>query len=130
MELTAQQIRFVQEYLICFDGTDAAIAAGYSEKSAPSTATALLNMPKIREAIGKSQANFENKCQITREKVLEDIKRIGDKAESYGRYGDALKAAELLGKSVGAFTDVIENRHTFGAPVEIIFRRKGNDDSD
>ena len=42
MKLTAKQIRFVDEYLVDFNGTQAAIRAGYSEKTAAATATGLL----------------------------------------------------------------------------------------
>lgn len=49
--LTAQQELFVAEYLIDLKSRDAAIRAGYSPVSAASTATALMNDPRISAAI-------------------------------------------------------------------------------
>ena len=48
-KITAQQMKFVQEYLKCGSGTEAAVAAGYSEKSAASRASKLWEMPQVTE---------------------------------------------------------------------------------
>lgn len=48
-KITPQQMKFVQEYLRSGNQTDAAIAAGYSEKSAASRASKLWEMPQVME---------------------------------------------------------------------------------
>ena len=48
-DITPRQKKFVQEYLQSGDATDAAIAAGYSAKSAASTASKTLKMPGVIE---------------------------------------------------------------------------------
>ena len=48
-DITPRQKKFVQEYLRSGDATDAAIAAGYSAKSAASTASKTLKMPGVIE---------------------------------------------------------------------------------
>ena len=46
MTLTAKQARFVEEYLVDLNGTQAAIRAGYSPKTAAATASRLLRKPR------------------------------------------------------------------------------------
>lgn len=46
--LTAKQKRFVQEWMVDFCGTRAAVRAGYSEKSAANTASRLMKDPDVQ----------------------------------------------------------------------------------
>lgn len=50
MKLTAKQRRFVQEYLIDLNATQAAIRAGYSKKSACAIGLENLGKPMIKQA--------------------------------------------------------------------------------
>ena len=50
-ELTIKQQRFVEEYVIDFNASRAAISAGYSEKTARSISSELLTKPDIRSAV-------------------------------------------------------------------------------
>lgn len=50
-KLTTQQKRFVEEYCVDWNGTQAAIRAGYSEKTARSIGSENLTKPNIRAAI-------------------------------------------------------------------------------
>jgi phage terminase small subunit len=59
MTLTARQARFVKEYFRCLNGTQAAIAAGYSQRTARAIASENLRKPSIREEI----ANLERSQQ-------------------------------------------------------------------
>ena len=54
-KLTAKQARFVSEYIIDFNATQAAVRAGYSEKTAYSIGTENLRKPEIEKAIKKHQ---------------------------------------------------------------------------
>src|SRR5262249_53478937 len=49
-ELTPKQERFVQEYLVDLNATQAAIRAGYSKKTATEQASRLLTNVKVSEA--------------------------------------------------------------------------------
>jgi phage terminase small subunit len=49
--LPVKQRRFVAEYLVCLNGTQAAIRAGYSERSARSEASRMLTFVNIRAAV-------------------------------------------------------------------------------
>jgi hypothetical protein len=42
---------------------------------------------------------------VTRQREIEALCRLADKAEAEGRYGDAIKCHELLGKDIGMFVE-------------------------
>lgn len=71
--LTPRQERFIVEYCVHFDGKRAAIAAGYSTKTAQVTASKLLTKPRIAAAIQKVGAKDCKKLELTREKVLGEL---------------------------------------------------------
>ena len=59
--------RFVQEYLVDLNGTQAAIWAGYSAKSAAEQAHHLLKHPHIHEAVEEAQRKLQDKLEINAE---------------------------------------------------------------
>lgn len=81
MALTAKQERFVAEYLIDGNATRAALAAGYSEKTARSTGAENLTKPDIAAAIAKSQADRTERTHIDIDYV---IQRLSVEAEREG----------------------------------------------
>lgn len=102
-ELTFQQRKFVNEYLRHGNGRNAAISAGYSEKSADSQASQLLKLPKIKKAIQSKEKEFEMASLITVESVLERILNIADDEEATN--GEKLNALKMLGQHLAMFTD-------------------------
>jgi len=62
--LTPKQQRFVEEYLIDLNATQAAIRAGYSEKTAYSVGHENLKKPEIQKAIEEAQGKYQ-KSKIT-----------------------------------------------------------------
>lgn len=75
--LTDKQRRFVSEYLVDANGTQAAIRAGYSEKTAEVQASRLLRNIKVRAAVDAGQARVAQKLEITQERILQEYARIG-----------------------------------------------------
>ncbi len=75
--LTEQQKLFVASYLQKPVGTDAAIAAGYSERTAASIANRLLKDPEIAAAIEAGQTKLARKFEITTDNVLQELAAIG-----------------------------------------------------
>lgn len=68
--MNKRQARFVEEYLIDLNATQAAIRAGYSEKTAGSQAFDLLKKPEIQEAIAERRKMAAENTAITPESVL------------------------------------------------------------
>jgi len=74
--LTPKQQRFVEEYLIDLNATQAAIRAGYSEKTAAAIGAENLIKPNIQEAIQAAQAKRAERTQIDAEYVLRRLVEI------------------------------------------------------
>lgn len=77
MSLTAKQARFVEEYLIDLNATQAAIRAGYSEKTAEAQASRLLRNVKVAEIVAEAQAARSERTGITADMVLQELALIG-----------------------------------------------------
>ena len=75
--LNSRQIRFVDEYLIDLNATQAAIRAGYSEKMAGRIGYQLLEKTRVQEAIQARQADRSARTEITQDRVLKELARIG-----------------------------------------------------
>ena len=68
--MSPQEFRFVTEYCVDYNGTQAAIRAGYSERSAGQQASALLKKPNIKAAIAEHLENCRVRSEITVEAIL------------------------------------------------------------
>ena len=69
-ELTDKQKRFVEEYLVDLNATQAAIRAGYSEQTAYSIGQRLLKKVEVQEAIQQAQNKRSERTQITQDEVI------------------------------------------------------------
>lgn len=122
MKLTIKQQRFADEYIISGNATQAAIKAGYSEKTANRIATENLSKPVIKAYIGERLAELEDSKIAKQEEVLKYLTAVlrGESTSEVLALSpdggqivikkapdekDRLKAAELLGKRYGAFTE-------------------------
>lgn len=76
-KLTPKQARFVEEYLVDLNATQAAIRAGYSEKTAHVTGHENLKKPEIADAIYKAQQKRSERTGITADRVLKEYAKIG-----------------------------------------------------
>lgn len=76
-ELNAKQQRFVNEYLIDLNATQAAIRAGYSVKSAEHIGYQLLQKTPVAEAIAKRQQKLAEKLEVTQERIVAELAKIG-----------------------------------------------------
>jgi phage terminase small subunit len=74
MALTPKHQRFVTEYLVDLNGTQAAIRAGFAEKSARVTANRLLTNHNIQAAIEAGKKKREAKVELTAERILQEYK--------------------------------------------------------
>ncbi|MBS6062627.1 MAG: terminase small subunit [Peptostreptococcaceae bacterium] len=124
--MTKKQKRFCDEYLIDCNATQAAIRAGYSEKTAYSIGQENLNKPEIKAYIDEQLNEIHNKSIADAAEVMKYLTSVlrgeslaeivvvegdGDGCSSARRINKApderekLKAAELLGKRYSLFKD-------------------------
>lgn len=115
MKLTPKQKRFCEEYIVDLNATQAAIRAGYSQKTAAVIAAENLTKPNISNYVQLLQGERASKTEISAEWVLKNLKEIADEAKEKGEYSPANKSLELIGKHLGMFTEKID----LNADVEI-----------
>lgn len=77
MALTPKQRRFVDEYLIDLNATQAAIRAKYSAKTAASQGERMLRNVEIQRALAKRMKDREQRTEITQDRVLRELAKIG-----------------------------------------------------
>lgn len=76
-DLTPKQARFVEEYLVDLNATQAAIRAGYSSKTAEQQASRLLVNVKVAAAISAAQTKRSKRTEITQDRVLKELGKLG-----------------------------------------------------
>lgn len=113
-KLTPKQARFVHEYLVDLNATQAAIRAGYKPTNAAQTGAENLRKPQIQKALQEAREAREKSSMITAEWVLKEISKIAENQEEAAR--DRLKALELIGKHLGMW-DRREDTETQGVRV-------------
>ena len=77
MALSDKQRRFVDEYLIDLNATQAAIRAGYSAKTAEFQASRLLRYAKVQAFLAERMKAREKRTEITQDRVLNELAKIG-----------------------------------------------------
>ncbi len=126
MKLTLKQQRFADEYIISANATEAAIKAGYSEKTARAIGNENLSKPYIKAYIDTRLKKLESEKIASQEEVLKyltsvmrgettaEIVVVEGSGEGYSEARrldkkpdekERLKAAELLGKRYRLFSE-------------------------
>ena len=124
MALNERQNRFVQEYLVDLNATQAAVRAGYSEKTACEQGSRLLANVKVQEAVQKAKAERQERTEITADMVVKELQSVAfakaaDYTDASLKYSNKLKALELLGKHLGMFTEKIEQKNDTKLTIEL-----------
>lgn len=146
-KLTAKQERFVQEYLICLNATQAAKKAGYSEGTAYSQGQRLLKNVEVAKILKDARDIRSEKVGRKAEDVIADIWEVtkrcmqirpvldkkgnqvyvetpnGKKAAAYVfNAKESLRGLELEGRQYGMFVDKLK------VGGEIMFQKKERPD--
>jgi len=111
---TAQQTRFVAEYLKCLDATQAARAADYSPKHAASIGCNLLKLPHVAAAIRKAMDARAKRTEIAQDRVLKELARVAfsDVRATFDEAGHPRNPTELDDDTAAAVAsvEVVERR--------------------
>lgn len=137
-KLTAKQQRFCDEYLIDLNATQAAIRAGYSEKTAKQIGQQNLTKLDLKEYVETRMAEKEKALIADQDEVLKYLTSVlrGESQssivviESTGDFmtqaremqkapdeKERLKAAELLGKRYGLYTEKVDVEGNVGVVI-------------
>jgi phage terminase small subunit len=142
-KLTAKQQRFVDEYLIDLNATQAAIRAGYSKKTAYVIGHENLRKPEIADAIKAKREKVAEKADLSVDWVLNRLRTVAERCmqaepvldkrgwpvlvetpsgELVPAYtfqaAPANRSLELLGKHLGMFPDKVEHTGKDGGPIQ------------
>lgn len=133
-----KQRRFVDEYLVDLNATQAAIRAGYSAKTAYAQGQRLLKHVEVQKAVTDAQEKRSERTAITADYVLQGIQEVAercmqraavmvgrgeDRAQATDEEGNHLwefdatganKAFELLGKHLKLFTEKVDHQSSDG----------------
>ena len=133
--MTPKQERFVEEYLVDLNATQAAIRAGYSEQTARQIGAQNLSKLVIQQAIEAARNKRSERVELTQDEVVRDLRELRDicmgrkpvritevvKNAQLGKVTSrevevyaleptgAGKALDLLGKHLGMFVDKVED---------------------
>lgn len=108
MNCTAKQNTFIEEYLVDFNATQAAIRAGYSAKTARVQASQNLTKLNIRAKIDEKMSERNKQILFDSYWVVENLKALVDKCMLKNDPHGAIKALHLLGKHIGMFANKSE----------------------
>ena len=75
--MTPKQQRFVDEYLIDLNATQAAKRSGYSPKTSMQQGERLLRNVEVQTAISQAQQQRSKRTQITADRVLMELAKLG-----------------------------------------------------
>lgn len=119
MALTNKQRRFVDEYLIDLNATQAAIRAGYSKKTAEKIGSENLRKPEVAAGLQERMKAREQRTEITQDMVLREYAKLAflDPRRFYDE-GGALIPIQSLPADVAAAL----------AGMEITVARSGTDE--
>lgn len=80
-ELTPKQKLFAREWIVDFNGTRAAIRAGYSEKTAAQTASRLMKLPEVRAYRDELMKQKFDELGITRHSLAVEVYEMMQKCK-------------------------------------------------
>lgn len=75
-KLNEKQRRFADEYLLSFNGTQSALKAGYSKKTAYSQANWLLKHPEVLNYLNSKKQKVDDKLNASLDRTLLELSRI------------------------------------------------------
>lgn len=119
--MTPKQERFVKEYLIDLNATQAAIRAGYAAASASVEGSRLLANAKVAAAVAMGQQERAKELGVTAERVLAELAKIGfsDIRRLFTPGGNLLPVGDLDDEAAAAV-----------ASVEVVTRKAPGGDAD
>lgn len=121
-QVTPKQQRFVEEYLVDLNASEAAKRAGYKEKTARHQGSRLLTKANIQRLIQVKQAERSQATGVTANRVVEELRRVAlsDVRKLFDEQGN-LKAMDALDEETAAAiaaVDIVTASHD-DAPIMV-----------
>jgi len=107
--LTARQKAFVDHFVTCRNGAEAARRAGYSEKTARQIATETLSKPYIQAALAEKEAELKRRMDISKATVIGELRAAIGVAEGKMDAGSMIRAWCEIAKMLGLYAPEVKN---------------------
>ena len=119
--MTPRQQRFVDEYLMDLNATQAAIRAGYSARTANEQSARLLANASVATAVQVAQQARSDRMQITQDAVLRGLRREATLEGEGSSHAARVSAWGLIGKHLGMFVERRQQLGEDGQPLKQLF---------
>jgi hypothetical protein len=137
--LTEKQRRFVEEFCVDFNATQAAIRAGYSAETARTIASRLRTQPAVAAAITQAVAALKARSEASSDRWLlevldiayadPDAKTEDGKPATRLTFGEKVRALELQGRALGFLKQDLELKTQQPVPITIVHEHWRDDPS-
>ena len=118
-KITEKQKKFCETYVSNnFNGTQAAIAAGYSKNSSRSMGSQLLTKLNVQKYIEKLKEKTAKQLSITRESQVQELNELKQMAKELAEVNNAIKAIEVQNKMLGLNEPETVNINQYTATVK------------
>ena len=124
--LTPKQARFVEEYLLDLNATQACIRAGYSVKTANVIGPENLAKPCVAAAITAAQEERSKRTEIGQDEIVKGLHTEALDREPGSTQSARVSAWMGLAKIVGLLTDKVVHRDENGPEVHLYLPVKGS----
>ena len=115
--MTPRKQRFVDEYLVDQNATQAAIRAGYSARTAEQQGPRLLGNVEIAQAVQAAQQARSHRVLINQDDVLRGLRREATLEGEGSSHAARVSAWGLIGKHLGMFVERRQQLGEDGQPV-------------
>jgi phage terminase small subunit len=105
--LKLKRSRFIDEYILSFDGKAAAIKAGYSEHTAKVIASQLLANAEVKAEFEIRYAAYKKKNEVRREKVLDKLNKLVERCEEDDDRTHLIKSLDMMNKMAGQYVHTV-----------------------
>lgn len=118
-KLTPKQEMFVKEFLVDLNATQAAIRAGYSERTANEQGARLLANASISDAVAKAMKKRSERTEVTADRVLKEYAKLAffDPRKLYRDDGSPIPIKELDDETAAAVA---------GLDIQELYDKEGN----
>ena len=119
--------RFIVEYLVDQNATQAARRAGYSKRTAYAQGSRLLRNAGIADTIRQRQAALAERAELTADRVLEELRRLAlaDARSFFDDHGNLKPISELTaeqGAAIASFEVLIKNAEAGDGKQDVVHK--------
>lgn len=118
-ELTPKRLKFIDAYMVSFNGTQAAIEAGYAPSAATVQASRLLTFDNVKEEIARRLEEITAKSTEKKAYLLSFWQSVIDDPNS--TMTARLRASDMMAKYLAMYGNVLEIAGNVDSPIKVVW---------